>query len=53
MDSVRASLPVVLSQLVLGPADLAGDIVLGPGPGVARPLQSGLAGETFWVDASS
>ena len=46
MDSVRASLPVVLSQLVLGPADLAGDVVLGPGSGVARPdLQARHLGE--------
>ena len=53
VDGVQPSLPVVLCQLVLGPADFAGDVVPGPRSGMVRPLQSELAGEASRVNASS
>ena len=44
VDSVEAALAVVLCQDVGGGADLAGDVILDPGPGVRGTLESRFTG---------
>ena len=52
VDCVPASLTLIGRHDVLGLADLAGDVVLGPGAGVVGSVQTTLAGATSREDAS-
>ena len=52
VHGVPPGLTLIGRHDVVGLADLAGDVILGPGAGVASSVQTTLAGATCWEDAA-
>ena len=52
VHGVPPGLTLIGRHNVVGLADLAGDVVLGPGAGVVGSVETTLAGATRWEDAA-